>query len=301
MKLLIRILLTSGLAIITANAKEVPYLGGRVNDYANMLSPEAIQSLEYMLKSHEDSTSNQVVVLTVQSLEGEVLEEYSIKVVEAWKLGTAKNDNGVLVLVAKDDRKVRIEVGNGLEGALTDASSGWIIRNLIVPNFKQGEYDAGLIAGVAAILKTITGEYHIDQNAEVDTPDETPPFFVALLGTGIFLVTVGTFTLASIFTKGAQSIFMFIFLMPFWGAFPVAFYGVTAGLTIFAAYIITFIVSKIYLSKTHRGKEFFTKYSKKFASSSSGSSSSGWSSSSSSSSYSGGGGSFSGGGSSGSW
>jgi len=126
---------------VSGEAKEVPYLAGRVNDTAGMLSAEAFAELEQLLKSPEDSTSNQIVVLTVADLEGEVLEEYSLKVAETWAIGQADKDNGVLLLIARDDRKVRIEVGSGLEGDLTDATSGIIIRHEIVPRFKDGDFE----------------------------------------------------------------------------------------------------------------------------------------------------------------
>jgi uncharacterized protein len=291
------------------SAKEVPILTSRVNDYANILSPTTLQALETMLKEHEDSTSNQVVVLTVQSLEGEVLEEYSIKVVEAWKLGTKKNDNGVLLLVAKDDRKVRIEVGDGLEGVLNDGKAGWIIRNLIVPSFKEGNFDAGVMAGVAAMLKVIQGEYTIDEESATESSDEEIPLGMALGISAFFLLVVGMFTLIGVFTEGAASWFLFFFLIPFWTAFPMAVWGVTAGSFILGSYLAFFLGSKIYFAHTEAGKKLMKKWSKKLGSgrggSSYGSSGSSWSSSgsssSSSSSFSGGGGSFSGGGSSGSW
>ena len=301
------IFVLSLLALKLADAKEVPYLSSRVNDYANILSPETVQGLEFMLKAHEDSTSNQVVVLTVPSLEGEVLEEFSIKVVDTWKLGTKKNDNGLLLLIARDDRKVRIEVGDGLEGVLNDGKCGWIIRNLIIPSFKQQDYDAGVMAGVAAILKVIEGEYTIDEQAATDVSGEEMPLLAALGVSAFFLLVVGLFTLIGVFSEGATSWFLFFFLIPFWTAFPIAVWGVTLGLIILGCYLAFFLGCKVYFARTTAGKQLLKKWSKRFASSSSGSSSrsgSGWSSSSSSSSsssFSGGGGSFSGGGSSGSW
>jgi len=98
-------------------------------------------------------------VLSVPSIEGEVLEQYSIKVVEPWKIGQNGKDNGALLLIAKNERKVRIEVGRGLEGKLTDLVSGRIIRNEMTPAFKRGDFDAGVTAGVHAIMATVRGEY----------------------------------------------------------------------------------------------------------------------------------------------
>ncbi|MBI5471038.1 MAG: TPM domain-containing protein [Ignavibacteriae bacterium] len=301
------LLLALSLALV-AYSKEVHYLSSRVNDYAGILSPECIQRLEQTLKSHEDSTSNQVVVLTVESLEGEVLEEYSIKVVDQWKLGTKKNDNGVLLLIAKDDRKVRIEVGNGLEGSLTDLISGAIIRHEIVPAFKDGDYDGGVEHGVDAILKAIKNEYQVELEATDD--EQEIPWEIMLIVSGIFLVVVGTFTTIALLSQGAGSWFLYAFLTPFWLAFPPAIYGARAGLSIYGVFALGFPLAKYLFAHTVKGKRFYQKYSKNFVgrggrSGSSWGSSSGssWSSSSSSSSssFSGGGGSFSGGGSSGSW
>ena len=140
-------------------ATEVPPLRSYVNDYASMLSPGVVQQLESELAAFEKSDSTQIVVLTIPSLEGEVLEEYSIKVVEKWQIGQKGKDNGALLLVVKNDRKIRIESGRGLEGTLTDLVSGRIIRNEMTPAFKRGEYDVGVARGVGAIMATVRGEY----------------------------------------------------------------------------------------------------------------------------------------------
>jgi uncharacterized protein len=140
-------------------ALEVPPLQGRVNDYANMISAGVRAQLEDKLAALEASDSTQVAVLTIPSLEGEDLEGFSIKVAEAWKIGTKENDNGAILLVSKEDRAVRIEVGYGLEGKLTDLMSGRIVDRIIVPNFKEGRFDQGFSEGVDAIIGTVKGEY----------------------------------------------------------------------------------------------------------------------------------------------
>lgn len=142
-----------------AHALDVPPLRAHVNDYANLLSPGAAQRIESELSAFEQSDSTQIVVLTIPSLEGESLEEFSIKVAEAWKIGQKGKDNGAILLVAKQERKIRIEVGRGLEGKLTDLVSGRIIRNEIAPGFKAGDFDAGVGAGVTAIMAVVKGEY----------------------------------------------------------------------------------------------------------------------------------------------
>jgi len=139
-----------------AAALEVPSLTGRVNDYADMISPSAEAAITQKLEQLEASDSTQVVVLTVPSLEGEDLEGFSIRVAEAWKIGTAQNDNGAILLVARDDRAVRIEVGYGLEGRLTDLLAGRIVDQIVVPNFKAGRFDEGFTLAVDAIIATVT-------------------------------------------------------------------------------------------------------------------------------------------------
>ena len=133
----------------TAHALDVPRLAGRVVDLGGVLDDATEAALTARLAAHEDSTSNQIVVLTIPSLDGEVLEAYATRVFRVWGLGQADRDNGVLLLVAVADRELRIEVGYGLEGALTDATAGSIIRNEIVPRFRDGDFDGGVLAFVA--------------------------------------------------------------------------------------------------------------------------------------------------------
>lgn len=141
------------------SALDVPPLKAHVNDYAHILSPAAVQRIEAELTAFESSDSTQIVVLTIPSLEGENIEEYSIKVADAWKIGQKGKDNGAILLVSKGDRKIRIEVGRGLEGTLTDLLSGRIIRDEMAPRFKQGDFDGGVEAGVSAIMSVVKGEY----------------------------------------------------------------------------------------------------------------------------------------------
>lgn len=135
------------------------HAGVWVHDEANVLSPSTKAQLEAVLKAERDSTSNQIAILVIPSLEGDDIDSYGIRVAEGWKLGTKDNDNGVLLLIAIKDRKVRIDVGQGLEGVLTDAMSSRINRNEIAPRFRQGDYDGGVKAGVVAIIQTIKGQY----------------------------------------------------------------------------------------------------------------------------------------------
>lgn len=286
---------------------DVPYLSGRVVDEANVLSNVTVQQLESILKTHEDSTTNQIVVLVIPSLNGEILEEYSLKVAETWAIGQKGTDNGVLLLIAIEDRKMRIEVGYGLEGDLTDALASRIIRNEIAPNFRQGDYDQGITAGVNGIINAISGSYD-PEYVETYEDDEIAlfggiggiPWYVSLLAGGVFLLVIGTFTFFAFMTKGCASWFLFFFLLPFYATFPLFLFGIVPAGVLILLYLFGFLYFKIFYIRTGSGKKWFDAAATKFAASSSSSSSSGWSSSSSSS-FSGGGGSFGGGGSSGSW
>ncbi len=154
----ITLLLLLGLALPAA-ALKVPSPQGYVTDRAGLISAATEQKLERALRSFEDSDSTQIAVLTIPSLEGEALEDYSLKVAEGWGIGQKEHDNGALLLVSKGDRKIRIEVGYGLEGQLTDLLTGRIIDNEISPRFKQGDFDGGIVAGVAAMVQAVRGEY----------------------------------------------------------------------------------------------------------------------------------------------
>lgn len=148
-----------------AFALDVPPLRNRVTDLAGVLSPSEQVKLEEKLYQFEVRTSDQIAVLIIPSLEGESIEEYSIRVTDQWKLGEKNKDNGVLLLVSVNDRQIRIEVGYGMEGTLTDLISGSIIRHEIAPKFRTGNYFEGIDAGITAIMKATQGEYQGDPNA----------------------------------------------------------------------------------------------------------------------------------------
>ncbi|NGZ09448.1 MAG: hypothetical protein CV088_08665 [Nitrospira sp. LK70] len=149
----------------SAVALDVPPLTGRIVDLAHVLPNSTTELLTAQLTAHETQSSNQVAVLIVPSLEGEPLEEFSHRVATTWKLGQKGTDNGVLLLVAMKERKVRIEVGYGLEGVLTDIRSAHIIRNEIVPRFRAGDIPGGVTGGINAIVKTIEGTYQASEKA----------------------------------------------------------------------------------------------------------------------------------------
>ena len=151
---------------IFAQKPEIPKLPFFANDLTGTLSQEQISAINTKLEAYSDSTSNQVVFLMVETLEGYPLEDYSYDVAKENQIGTRKNNNGVLLLVVKSDHKLRIEVGYGLEGALPDALSSSIIRNVIKPYFLRDDFYSGVNAGLDAIFAAIAGEYKAENQRD---------------------------------------------------------------------------------------------------------------------------------------
>jgi uncharacterized protein len=182
-RLLVVLLAALMLLTVPATARDIPSLTARVNDYAAMLSPATRQQLESVLAGLEKEESTQLAVLTIDSLQGENLEEFSLKVAEKWRLGQKGLDNGALLLIAKNDRKLRIEVGYGLEGVLTDLTSGRIIRDIITPQFKNGNFDQGVIDGVSAMIAAVRGEFSAQAavSSGKQSADDLSGFVVFLL------------------------------------------------------------------------------------------------------------------------
>ncbi len=178
-------------SLTTSFALEVPVLKAHVNDYGNMMPPETRANIEAELKAFEQSDSTQVVILTVPSLEGETLEEFSIKVAEAWKIGQREKDNGIILLVSNQDRKISIEVGRGLEGRLTDLMAGRIIEYVIKPRFKRGDFNGGFIAATQAMIDVVRGEFKADENQTLKRRKKSTPLPVVLLFSAIMLVSLG--------------------------------------------------------------------------------------------------------------
>src|SRR6476660_10226027 len=151
-------LLLAPTLISLALALNVPPLRGRVNDYAGMLPADRAQALEERLARFESETGHQIALLTVPSLEGDSLEDFSIRVAESWKIGKKGVDNGAILLIARDDRRLRIEVGYGLEGVLPDAIANRIINEVITPRFRSGDFAGGIEAGIDTMFKVTKGE-----------------------------------------------------------------------------------------------------------------------------------------------
>lgn len=139
-------------------ALEVPKHTDLVVDQAGLLAPELRQQLSASLRQFQQQHGPQIQLLVVPSLEGEPIEDYSIRVTDQWKLGDEKRDDGVLFLVALEDRALRIEVGQGLEGTLPDITTGRIIRDTVVPFFREGRYEAGVVAGLQEIAQRLGGQ-----------------------------------------------------------------------------------------------------------------------------------------------
>ncbi len=150
--------------------------------------------MEEELKAFDRSDSTQVVILTLPSLGGENIEEFGIKVAEAWKVGQQGKDNGVLFIVSKQERKIRIEVGRGLEGKLTDLMAGRIIDQVIKPRFKQGDFDGGFTAGVSSLIAATRGEFRAEQRQMRRRQKGFPPFLTFLFFFGILILFLGIYS-----------------------------------------------------------------------------------------------------------
>jgi uncharacterized protein len=302
-------------AAAAAGAVDVPYLTGRVVDNAEILKPETRERIGAIAKAHEDKTTDQIAVLTVPTLGGESVEEYAGRVFQAWKLGQKGKDNGVLVLVVPQDRRMRIEVGYGLEGTLTDIAASRIIRNVMTPAFKSGDFDRGVADGVAAIVAQLEGQAAAGTSAsfadaqgserkssfEFQGPD-LPWYMRILLGCFIFGI-IGIFTVVGVMTPG-MGWFLYVFLIPFWAMFPMIIIGPKPTVALLALYVIGYPIAKLWVGR----QPWYAKAAADLKSKgtanvggmiiTSGGSSSGGSSGGG---FSGGGGSSGGGGASGSW
>ncbi len=179
----------------------IPALAARVTDLTGTLTADQKGRLETKLEAFERAKGSQIAVLIVPTVKPETVEQYALRVAEAWKLGRRGVDDGALLLVAKDDRKLRIEVGYGLEGALNDATSKRIISEIIGPRFKQGDFAGGIDAGVAAMVQVIGGEALPAPRAEGRRRADVDDHFESLLLIGFVLVFVVGGMLRAIFGR----------------------------------------------------------------------------------------------------
>ncbi len=208
----------------------------------------------------------------------------------------------MLLLISRDDRKMRLEVGYGLEGRLPDVVAGRILDRLMAPRFRRGDYSGGIEAAIDAVGTAIRGEPLDLPSGSIVVRTVEAESWERWIGMGIFTVVVGTFSLIAVLTRGCGSWFLYLFLMPFYAAFPAAFWSGRAGLVLFGTWLLGFPLLKLLLDRTGWGKRFVAEHP---GWTPTWSSSGGWSSGGgggfSSGGFSGGGGSFGGGGASGSW
>lgn len=183
-------------------AADYPALTGRVVDAAALLTPETAARIDGKLAAHEAKTSDQLVVATVPSLQGLSIEDYAHGLFRHWKLGQAKTNNGALLLVAPNERKVRIEVGYGLEGGLTDALSSTIIATAITPKFRAGDFAGGIEAGADAILSILDGDAEQWQRRAAIRSDETTTVDIVVT---IIVFAIFFFILVSFLRSLAQA------------------------------------------------------------------------------------------------
>jgi uncharacterized protein len=290
--LLLLALAASGVAV----ALEVPYLSGPVVDLADLLPAGSEARLDARLRMLEQEEGAQVAVLTIPSLEGEVIEDYSLRVAETWALGRGEFDDGVLLLIARDDRQMRIEVGYGLEGTIPDVAAGRIIDGVLSPRFREGDFGGGVEEAVDVIARLIAGEDALPPPAPTPQRQRTDRPGATLIG---FLMTVGFFSLIAVSSRGCFGLALFLFLTPWWFSVPLQVFGSPIGYIIGVLWVVGFPI----LWAKFSGKGGGTPRS----GGGSWSSGSGWGSFSSggggfsSGGFSGGGGSFGGGGASGSW
>ena len=301
-----------------ARGADVPYLSGRIVDDAELLSPETSDRVGMLLREHESLTGNQIAVLTTPSIEGESIEEYAVKVFNTWKLGQKGSNNGVLIVIVPQERRMRIEVGYGLEGTLTDVAASRVIRNVMAPLFKAGDFNAGVEHGVTAVIAQLEGKEAPPASARASDRASVPAGDTSafpepdlslteriLFGAFIFGI-IGVFTVIGVLTPGVGW-FLYFFLIPFWAMFPIIVVGTDGALKLLGTYLVAFPVAKFLLAHRpwYRKAQHDLKTKGKahiggFTLGSSGrSSSSSWSSSSGG--FSGGGGSSGGGGASGRW
>ncbi|MBN2337390.1 MAG: TPM domain-containing protein, partial [Acidobacteria bacterium] len=217
------ILLQGALAL----ALEVPTLERRVTDLAGVLSAEQAGALEEKLRRLEETDSTQVAVLIIPGLEGELLEAYTMRIAESWRLGQKGRDNGALLFVAMKDRAIRIEVGYGLEPTLTDARSRRIIQNDIAPRFRAGDFPGGIDAGVTGIIRTVQGDYQSgpDSGAGADKPSGILNVLFVLIFPLLWLLSITGKWGGGLIGAAAGTLLPFMFL----GSLPLALAGGGVG------------------------------------------------------------------------
>jgi len=224
-------------------ALDVPQLSGRVNDYAHVLSPVAAQQMERKLADFERDQSTQIAVLTVPSLQGDDMDRFAIHVAEQWKLGQKGKDNGVLLVLALAEHKVRIEVGMGLQGVLPDVTASHIIRDVMRPHLAAGNFDQGMAAGIDAIISATRGEFKASPHGGGTTAHKrtSSRFPVLLLLIAVLVVLLGAFSRYLSSLAGAIGLPLAAFL-----AFPgigVTMILILAGVGLVGGFLLSLLFS----------------------------------------------------------
>ena len=239
------------LPLAGAAAKDIPRLTGHVNDTANLIPEDQRQRIEAQLAQFEKQTGDQVAVLTVDSLDGEAIEDFANKVGRAWALGQKGKDNGAILLVSKADHKMRIEVGYGLEPVLTDLQTSIIQNQVIIPHFKQGDFGGGIGAGVDAILSTIQGK------AVQPAPEAEPAGSGGRSNSWPGLLLFGLFALGPFILNAIRSGSWIVYIV----VLPILFFlgslaGMTVGLIAAGVWLVLFPILRMILPKTPSSGRF---------------------------------------------
>ena len=232
----------------------MPFLGARVNDLAGIVPPPVRERLETKLADLEQRTGAQVAVLTVDSLEGDSIEDYAVRVFQTWKLGRKDVDDGVLFVVARQERRMRIEVGYGLEGRLTDARSRQILDDIVRPHFRAGNFGAGIEAGGDAIVGGHRGRAPAgaaSRPGPADRLDRRDPRLRRVM----FLIVIGTFSVVALLTPGTAGWFLYLFLTPFYAIFPSIVLPPYGGLIAAGSWLVLFPILRSVLHSPG-GKKF---------------------------------------------
>lgn len=233
-RLILLLLFTSHFSLVTSvgavSAQALPRPDGYVNDFAGILDEATRARLEQRLKEVEAASSSEIAVATVKSLEGMSVEEYATRLFKEWGVGQEKTDNGVLVLVAPDEREMRIEVGYGLEGVLPDGLAGQIRDEQFLPRFRDDDYAGGISAGVGRIADIVEKNQVLspDELARFNDSSNDPPVWILVPFLGMF-VAIGSFMLGlGLRTKTV---------------FPILFGGLFSGIPMLMALLVMFTVT----------------------------------------------------------
>lgn len=233
----------------------LPRATGYVNDFAQMLTPQTKQNLENKLSLFEASSTNEIAVVTIAKLNGDTIENFAVKLFAEWKIGKEKQDNGILFLISRDDHKMRIEVGYGLEGALPDAKSSRILNQIVTPLFKEGKYDEGVSRAVDEIINATKDENYNISSVSSSKKGMSVDFWIFII---IFL-TQGLLFIVSILGRSKSWWLGGVFggvlggAFMFWFGWSFIFGGAVTVFLIFFGLLFDYFVSKTYQKSVASG------------------------------------------------